>query len=396
MSRYLDYSATTPLDPRALEAMMPYLTTEFGNANSLYKAGRDAFRSMEKARESFAAQIGAQPSEITFTSGGTESDNAALLGILYRLAPEGKAHFITTAYEHHAILEPAHWLEKRGYELTVVKPRKDGHVAPEDIAAAMRSDTKLVSVMHANNEIGSVNDLKAIADIVHAGGALLHTDACQSLGKIPFNVRELDIDAASFSSHKIYGPKGVGALYMKRGVRFDPLIKGGGQESRKRSGTQNVAGIVGFARALELINETRESEAIRTAALRDSLIEQITSRLENTLATVTEGERLPNIAPLLIKGVEGESMLLKLDNLGYSISTGSACSSGSLEASHVLLAIGVPQVIAHGSLRVSIGRDTTQEDIDGLVDALVPIVEQLRELSPVYTRMFCSGGTEKV
>lgn len=390
MSGYLDYSATTPLDPRALEAMMPYLTSEFGNANSLYKVGRDAFRALEDARERFAAQIGAQASEIIFTSGGTESNNTALLGMLYRLAPEGGAHFITTAYEHHAILEPAHWLEKHDYELTLVKPGKDGHIAPEDVAAAMRPNTKLVSIMHANNEIGSVNDLKAIAAIVHAGGALLHTDAAQSLGKIPFDVRDLDVDAASFSSHKIYGPKGMGALYLKRGVRLDPLIKGGGQESRRRSGTQNVAGAVGFTRALELINETRETEGVRMAALRDSLIEQITSRLENTLPTVNEGERLPNIAPLLIKGVEGESMLLKLDNLGYSVSTGSACSSGSLEPSHVLLSIGVPQVIAHGSLRVSIGRDTTQEDIDGLVEALVPIVEQLRALSPVYTRMFCS------
>ena len=391
MTRYLDYSATTPVDERVLEAMMPYFTQEFGNANSLYSLGRDAFRTLEAARESIAKNIGAEkPSEVIFTSGGTESDNAALIGVLNKIAPEGGAHIISSAYEHHAILEPLAWLEKHGYEVTLVKPHTDGHVYAEDIEAAMKPNTKLVTVMHANNEIGAVNDIKAIAEVAHKHGALMHTDAVQSIGKVPFNAAETGIDLASFSSHKIYGPKGIGALYMKAGTRFDPIIKGGGQEKRRRSGTQNVAGAVGFARALEIMMEEFDTENARLAALRDSAIEQITARLENTEASINSGDRLPNIAPLLIKGVEGESMLLQLDNLGFAVSTGSACSSGSLEPSHVLLSIGVPQEVAHGSLRISVGRHTTQQDIDDLVEALVPIVERLRAMSPVYTRMFCS------
>jgi cysteine desulfurase len=244
--------------------------------------------------------------------------------------------------------------------------------------------------MHSNNEIGAVNDLATITTLAHEVGALVHTDAVQSLGKIPFNVTELGVDMASFSAHKIYGPKGVGALYLKRGVPFDALIKGGGQETRRRSGTQNVAGAIGFAKAVEIILRELDTEIPRLQALRDRVLDQVTTRLENAEATIAEGERLPHLAPMLIKGVEGESMLLQLDNLGFSVSTGSACSSGSLEASHVLLSIGVPQEIAHGSLRVSVGRFSTEADIDSFVDALVPIVERLRAMSPVYEKMFCS------
>jgi len=387
---YLDYAATTPVDKRVLEAMLPYFSEQFGNANSLYKTGRDAFHALEAAREVIAEGIGAaRPSEVVFTSGGTESDNAAFVSVLRRIAPDG-GHIITSAYEHHAVLEVAEYLAKHGYDLSIVRPRKDGFVHAEDVAELLQDNTKIVSVMHSNNEIGTVNDLAAIAKVAHERGALVHTDAVQSLGKVPFDVQELDVDLASFSSHKVYGPKGFGALYLKRGVGFDPLIKGGGQETKRRSGTQNVAGAVGFAKALELMLESRESEAMRLAALRDRVLDGITSRLENTLATVSEGNRLPNIAPLLIKGVEGESMLLQLDNLGFAVSTGSACSSGSLEPSHVLLAIGVPQVIAHGSLRVTVGRYTTEEDITAFVDALPLIVERLRAMSPVYTKMFCS------
>lgn len=389
MSRYLDYAATTPLDPRVLEAMMPHLTTNFGNANSLYQIGRDAFTALDAARESIAKNIGASlASEFVFTSGGTESNNAVLQGVAFRVDPERKGHIISSAYEHHAILEPLETLRKQGYEVTLVKPRKCGHVHPDDVKSAMQPNTFLVSIMHANNEIGTVNNIKAIAEVAHEGGAYMHTDAAQSLGKIPFNVTELGVDFASFSAHKIYGPKGVGGLYIKRGLKFEPFIKGGGQENKKRSGTQNVAGAVGFAKALEIALEIREDEAVRAAALRDSLIEQITSRLENTLATTTEGNRLPGIGSLLIKGVEGEAMLLLLDYQGFSISTGSACSSGSLEPSHVLLSVGVPQEVAHGSLRVSIGRDTSQQDIDDFVEALVPIVERLRMMNPVYKKMF--------
>ena len=390
MTRYLDYAATTPLAPEVLEAMMPALTEDFGNANSLYTLGRKAFNDLEKARESIANNIGASlPSEIIFTSGGTESNNTVLYGVMKRVAPDFNGHIITSEYEHAAILEPLKSLEKMGYGVTRIRPTRDGHIDPEAVRAALQPNTKLVSIMHANNEIGSINDIAAIARIAHEAGAFMHTDACQSLGKIPFNVVDLDVDFASFSGHKIYGPKGIGVLYAKRGVRFEPIFKGGGQENRRRSGTQYTAGAIGFAKALELALEGMEEEGVRAAKLRDSLIDQVTTRLENTEASVSSGARLPGIAPLLIKGVEGESMLLQLDNQGFSISTGSACSSGSLEASHVLLSIGVPQEIAHGSLRVSIGRATTQQDIDDFVEALVPIVERLRAMSPVYTRMFC-------
>ncbi len=389
---YFDYAATTPVDPRVVEAMLPYFTERFGNANSLYSIGRDAYSALEEHRERFAAAIGAEkPNEVLFTGGGTESDNAVLLGVLSRIAPEGGAHLIVSAYEHHAILEPAHWLEKRGYQVTYLKPRPDGHIHAEDLKAALKANTKLVSIMHGNNEIGALNDIKALAEVAHQAGALFHTDAAQTLGKVPFNVVELGVDAASFSAHKIYGPKGVGGLYLKAGTRFDPLLKGGGQEFKKRSGTQNVAGVVGFTAALEIMLAEQPAEHARLSGLRDKLIEGITSRLENTEATAQGGERLPNIAPLLIKGVEGEAMLLQLDNKGVAVSTGSACSSGSLEPSHVLLACGVPQEIAHGSLRLSLGRWSTQEEIDYFLEIFPPIVERLRSMSPVYARMFGNG-----
>jgi len=390
---YFDYAATTPVDERVVEAMLPFFTERFGNPNSLYSIGQDARRGLEETREQFASLIGAEkPTEVLFTGAGTESDNAALIGILNRIAPEGGAHLIVSAYEHHAILEPAHWLEKRGYEVTYLNPREDGHIWAEDLSAAMKDNTKLVSVMHGNNEIGALNDIKALAEVAHEGGALFHTDAAQTLGKVPFDVGALGIDAASFSAHKIYGPKGVGGLYLKQGVRFDPFIKGGGQEFKKRSGTQNVAGVVGFTKALELMVAEHETEIPRLEGLRDRLLEGVTSKLENTEATAPGGERLPNIAPLLIKGVEGEAMLLQLDNKGIAVSTGSACSSGSLEPSHVLLACGVPQEVAHGSLRLSLGRFTTDAHVDYFLEVFPPIVERLRAMSPVYARMFGSAG----
>lgn len=388
---YFDYAATTPVDDRVVEAMLPFFTERFGNPNSLYALGRDGFRGLEDARERVATGIGAaNPNEVLFTAGGTESDNAALIGILSRTAPDGGAHLIVSAYEHHAILEPAHWLEKHGYEVTYLKPREDGHIHADDLRQAMRPDTKLVSIMHGNNEIGAVNDIRALAEVAHEGGALMHTDAAQTLGKVRFDVQALGVDAASFSGHKIYGPKGIGVLYLKRGTRFEPLLKGGGQEFKKRSGTQNVAGAVGFATALELMLSEFDTEVTRLAALRDRLIDGVTSSLENTEQTAPGGERLPNIAPLLIKGVEGEAMLLQLDNRGIAVSTGSACSSGSLEPSHVLLACGVAQEIAHGSLRLSLGRFTTQAHVDYFLEVFPPIVERLRAMSPVYARMFGS------
>ena len=386
---YFDYAATTPVDERVLEAMMPFFSERYGNANSLYALGRDAYRAVESARESVAKSINAaSPDEVIFTSGGTESDNTALYGVLSKVAPEGGAHLIVSAFEHHAILEPSHWLEKQGYEVTVLQPRKSGHIHPDDLRAAMKPNTKLVSIMHANNEIGTINPLKELAAVAHEGGALFHTDAVQAVGKIPFDVQDLGIDLASFSSHKIYGPKGFGALYLKKRTPFNAYQRGGGQEFKKRSGTQNTPGAAGFAKALELMLEDQAAETVRLSGLRDKLINGVLSSLENTQCTTDVEPRLPHIASLLINGVEGEAMLLQLDNKGIAVSTGSACSSGSLEPSHVLLCIGVPAVIAHGSLRVSLGRFTTEADIDYFLEVFPPIVERLRAMSPVYQRMF--------
>jgi cysteine desulfurase len=350
---------------------------------------------LEEAREVVAAGIGAaSPDEIIFTSGGTESDNTALIGILSKIAPDGGAHLIVSAFEHHAILEPAHYLEKQGYEVTVLAPRDGGHIHPDDLRAAMKPNTKLVSIMHANNEIGTINPIRELAEVAHEGGALFHTDAAQTLGKIPFDVQELGIDAASFSSHKIYGPKGFGALYLKKRTPFNVLQRGGGQEFKKRSGTQNTPGAAGFAKAIELMLADQETEMVRLGALRDKIIDGVLGRLENTQCTTAVEPRLPHIASLLINGVEGEAMLLQLDNKGIAVSTGSACSSGSLEPSHVLLSIGCPPEIAHGSLRISLGRFTTEEDVDYFLEVFPPIVERLRAMSPVYARMFGSAATK--
>lgn len=391
---YFDYAATTPVDERVLEAMLPYFTEKFGNPNSLYRLGREAYTSLESAREQVASLLGAEnPNEVLFTSGGTESDNTALIGIAQSAAAKHGNHVIVSAFEHHAVLEPAHWLEKNGFEVTYLKPREDGWIHAEDVKAALRDDTVLVSIMHGNNEIGTVAPIRAIADAVHGVGGFMHTDAAQTLGKVPFNVQELGVDAATFSGHKIYGPKGIGVLYLRKRTPFNPFLRGGGQEFRKRSGTQNVAGSVGFATALQLMVDTQAEEAVRLAGLRDKITHGVIDRLENVETSVKgEGERIPGIASLLIKGVEGEAMLLQLDNLGFAVSTGSACSSGSLEPSHVLLSIGCPPEIAHGSLRISMGRYTAEEHVDKFLEVFPPIVERLRAMSPVYQKMFGSAS----
>ncbi|MDH4139177.1 MAG: cysteine desulfurase [Coriobacteriia bacterium] len=393
-SVYLDCAATTPVDPRVFEAMSPFFSGRFGNPSSLHASGRDARTALDEARESVAASIGANdPTEVLFTGGGTESDNAALIGIVSKAAPTG-GHVVVSAFEHHAVLEPAHRLEGRGYDVTYLAPRRDGCIHAEDLEAAMRADTVLVSVMHGNNEIGTIQPIAKLADVAHEGGALMHTDAAQTLGKVEVDVRQMGVDAASFSGHKIYAPKGIGALYVKRGTPFEPLLTGGGQEFKRRSGTENVAYVVGLARAVEIMLEERETEAPRLSLLRDRLLEGITNAVENSEPTVASGERLPNIAHVVVKGVEGESMLLQLDHLGVAVSTGSACSSGSLEPSHVLLSIGCPPEVAHGSLRLSFGRFTTEADIDYFLEKFPAIVEGLRSMSPVYQRMYGSSGTE--
>lgn len=384
---YLDYSATTPVDPRVVDAMLPYLTEQFGNPNSLYRLGREAHAALEDARERIARSIdAAASSEIVFLGCGTESDNAAIIGIATANGRD-RGHIVVSAFEHHAVLEPAHALAKRGFEVTELKPRSDGTVYPEDLAAVLRDDTVLVSIMHGNNEIGSIQPIAELAQAAHERGALFHSDAAQTLGKVDIDVRALGVDAMSFSGHKIYAPKGVGVLYLKRGTPFAPQMLGGGQESRRRSGTQNVAGAVAFARALEIMDEERPTEGPRLAALRDRLVELVSTRIEHVRLTAGEApQRLPHIANLVIPGCEGEAMLLHLDAAGFAVSTGSACSSGSLKPSHVLLAIGVPQELAHGSLRVSLGRWTTEADIEAFVDALVPIVANLRSMNPLYEK----------
>ncbi len=393
---YLDYAATTPVDERVVEVMIPFMTQRYGNPSSLYALGRDAFRGLEDARESIASAIGAaSPTELVFTGCGTESDNAAVIGIARAAQGRGKgAHIVVSGFEHHGVLGPAHYLEKRGFELTTLMPREDGVVHVEDLVGALRDDTVLVSVMQANNELGTVSPIAELAAAAHTVGAYFHTDAVQSLGKLAWDAVELGVDAASFSAHKIYGPKGVGALYLKRGTPFEPLLMGGGQESKKRSGTQNTAGAAGFAKALQLMDEERDRETPRLTALRDRIIDGVLELPNTQLNGARAAERLPHIANLVIKGVEGESMLLQLDNKRIAVSTGSACSSGSLEPSHVLLSIGLAPEIAHGSLRVTVGRFTTAEDVDAFLEALPPIVERLRAMSPVYARMF--GDSSRV
>ena len=385
---YLDYAATTPLDERVLEAMLPHLRQTHGNPNSLYHRGRIAHQALENARESVAALIGAAyPSGVTFTGCGTESDNAAVIGIAEAVRRQsGRSHVVISAFEHHAVLEPAEALVKRGFELVTVGPRPDGVVHAEDLERVVTDRTALVSIMHVNNEIGTIMPLAALVEVAHTRGALFHSDTIQSVGKIDMNVARLGLDAASLSAHKIYGPKGVGALYLKRGTPFVPYLMGGGQEFKHRSGTQNVAGAAGLAAALEIIERERPEESVRLATLRDRMVDAILTGIPDTDLHGSREALVPHIANLSLVGVEGESMLLQLDQKGIAVATGSACSSGSLQPSHVLLAIGVDPDSAHASLRLSVGRYTTDEDVERFIAELPPIVERLRSLSPAYQR----------
>ena len=380
---YLDYAATTPVDERVAEAMRPHFDDDFGNPNSLHGFGRRAATALEEARASVARTLGARdPSEIVFTGCGTEADNTAVIGITRAATSRGR-HVVVSRLEHHAVLEPAHWLDAQGFDVSYVRPSADGMISGEDLRPHLRDDTALVSIMHANNEIGSVLPIAELAAVAHEVGAFFHTDAIQSVGKVEFAAEEMGVDAASVSAHKIYGPKGVGALYLRKGTPLSPYLIGGGQENKRRSGTQNVAGAVGLAEALSIIEEERPSESPRLAGLRDRVIEGVTGGLEDVRVNGRPADGLPHLVNFLILGVEGESMLLHLDNEGIAVSTGSACSSKSLEPSHVLTAIGCPPEQAHGSLRVSLGRYTSEEDIERFLTALPPIVTRLREMSPL-------------
>jgi len=380
---YLDYAATTPCDPLVLKAMEPYFFEKSGNASSLHSFGQDAKKGVEDARESLASFLGARPEEIVFTSGGTESDNTAIVGVARAMEKKGN-HIITTAIEHHAVSEPCKFLEKSGFKITTVGVDKFGIVDPADIKKAITEKTILVSVMHANNEIGTIQPIAEIGKFTRGKGIYFHTDAVQTVGHIPVDVDELSVDLLSLSAHKFYGPKGAGALYIRKGTRMDRFFHGGDQEKGRRASTYNTTGIVGLGKAIELCRDNLEKEAKFQSALRDRMIKEIPEKIPDVLLNGHPTKRLPNNVNFSIKYIEGESILLNLDMLGIACSTGSACTSSALEPSHVLLAIGLTHEVAHGSLRVSMGRWTTVDDINYFMDNLPKIVSKLRAMSPLY------------
>ncbi|NMB20270.1 MAG: cysteine desulfurase NifS [Firmicutes bacterium] len=379
---YMDHAATTPMRQEVLDAMLPYFGTEFGNASSVYGWGRRAHQALDEARDTVAELLGAAANEIIFTSGGSEGANMAIKGIAWAYQTKGK-HIVTSAIEHHAVLDSVLSLKKHGFDVTVLPVDEEGLVSPATVEEALRPDTILVSIMHANNEVGTIQPIREIGAIVREHGAFFHTDAVQTAGVLDLNVGDLNVDLLSLSAHKLYGPKGVGALYCRKGVRLEPLIHGGAQERRRRAGTENVAGIVGLAKALELARQEQGAENERLTTLRDRLIQG----LQKIPATKVNGSlvhRLPNNVNVCFQYIEGESMLLNLDLKGIAASSGSACTSGSLDPSHVLLAMGLTHEIAHGSLRLTLGRSTTETEIDYVLQEIPVIVERLRQMSPLY------------
>ncbi len=386
-SVYLDHAATTGVLPEVVEAMLPYYTEKYGNPSSVHAWGRAAHQGLENARRQVAAVLGCRPREVVFTSGGTESDNLAMKGVAWayrrgafdnKQPSEGSGHLIISAIEHHAILHSGEELEQHGFEITTLPVDRYGLVNPDDVARAIRPDTVLVSIMYANNEIGTIQPIREIADIAHSRGALFHTDAVQAGGLLPINVDGLGADLLSLSAHKFYGPKGVGVLYIRANTPLMPQQHGGSQENRRRASTENVPGIVGLATALARAQQNLSSEAQYVKGLRDQLIEGITTRIEYTHLMGHPTQRLPNNANFCIAGVEGETMLLKLDMRGVGASSGAACASGSTEPSHVLRALGVSRELAQGSLRLTVGIDNTAEDIAYALDVLENCVNELR------------------
>lgn len=379
---YLDYSATTPVKDEVVKEMIPYFSSMFGNPSSLYGPGLEAKKGLDTARERVAALINAEPREVFFTSCGTEADNWVIEGVSDNLRNRGK-HIITSRIEHHAVLHTCEYLEKHGFEVTYLDVDREGFVDPEDLKKAIRDDTVLVSIMMVNNEIGTVEPIKELAAIAKERGVLFHTDAVQALGNVPIDVRELGVDFMSMSAHKIYGPKGVGALYVRKGTRLSNFMHGGAQESKKRAGTENTAGIVGFGKAAELAMKNLDSHIEYSRSLRDDFWQQIKSRIPDVQLNGPAGSRHPGNLNVSFDYIEGEAILLMLDRNGISVSTGSACSSKSLSPSHVLEAIGVSVTRMNGTVRFTVGDFTTKEDIDYAVEVLVKTVERLRELSPV-------------
>lgn len=384
---YADNSATTALAPAVLEKMMPYLTEVYGNPSSLYRIGGKAKEAVEKSRENIAKNLGAKlPSEIYFTSGGSESDNWALKGVCHALKAKGKKHIITSKFEHHAILHTCESLEKEGFEVTYLDVYENGIVHPQDVENAIREDTAIVSIMYANNEIGTIQPISEIGAICKKHGVVFHTDAVQAAGFVKINVQEQNIDMLSMTAHKIHGPKGCGLLYVRRGIRLDNLIDGGAQERNKRAGTENVAGIVGLDAALQLAIDTMDERNAKLSKMRDRLIDGLLN-IERSRINGDRVHRLPGNVNMCFEGIEGESLLLKLDLSGISASSGSACTSGSLDPSHVLLSIGLPHEIAHGSMRLSFSDENTEEDIDYILEKVPEIVDYLRAMSPLWEKI---------
>jgi len=379
---YLDYAATTPTHPEVVKAMLPYFTEEFGNPSSIHSYGQEAKGAIEEARAKVASLIGARSEEIVFTSGGTEADNFALKGVAFANEDKGN-HIITTSIEHHAVIESGKFLERRGFKITYLPVDKYGLVDPDDVRRAITGKTILISVMHANNEMGTIEPIAEIAKIAKEAGIYFHTDAVQTVGHIPVDVNELGVDLLAMSAHKLYGPKGIGALYIRKGTKLVSFMHGGEQERRRRASTENVPGIVGFGKAVEIAQQEMDEEAKRLASLRDKLIKGLLERIDHTPLNGHPIMRLPNNVNVSVDFVEGESMLLNLDLEGICVSTGSACSSSSLEPSHVLLAMGLSHEQAHGSLRFGLGKWTTEDEIERVLDVLPRIVAKLRAMSPL-------------
>jgi len=379
---YLDHAATTRLDPEVLAEMMPYLGDYYGNASSIYALGRESRKAVETARELLAAFLNARPKEIVFTSGGSESDNLALRGAAWglRLRTGEPPHVITSQVEHHAVLFTCQALEKQGFPVTYLAPDRDGRIAVEQVAEAITDRTGLISLMHANNEVGTIQPIAEVGALARERGILFHTDAVQSVGLLPVDVRALRVDLLSLSGHKIYGPKGVGALYVRTGVRLAPQVTGGDQEFNRRAGTENVPGIVGLGKAVERVYRERESEPERLRGLRDRLIQGILASVPECELTGHPTERLPNNASFIFHGIEGEPLLLNLDIQGIAASSGSACASGSVEPSHVLLAMGYSHAEAHGALRLTLGRENGEADVDAVLAVLPGLAASLRGL----------------
>ena len=383
---YVDNAATTKTSRTAIEAMLPYMDKIYGNPSSLHSVGQAAADALRKAREEAAEVLGCEPNEITFTSGGSEADNQALVSAAAIGARKGKKHIISTAFEHHAILHTLKKLEKEGFEVTLLDVHENGMVSAQQVADAIREDTCLVSVMYANNEIGSIQPIAEIGAVCKEKGVIFHTDAVQAVGHVHINVKEENIDMLSLSAHKFHGPKGVGLLYARKGVRLTNIIEGGAQERGKRAGTENIPGIVGMVAALKEANANIDANAEKVSALRDRLIEGL-EKIPHSALNGDRTKRLPGNVSFCFEGIEDESLLLLLDAKGICASSGSACTSGSLDPSHVLLAIGRPHEVAHGSLRLTLSEENTQEEVDYIIEETTKVVKYLRDLSPVWKEL---------